>query len=86
MADVPLLLVVFALVGAGLNVLRGLSNRQTGEKVSLQAIGGAVILAVLGSLAAVQVLDISTVAGPVALAITGLLVGFTSDFTVKKLV
>lgn len=83
MVDIPILLVAAALLGAGLNVARGYSN--SNESFSLKKASGAVIAAVVASLASITVFDVSTLGGPVQTVILGLLVGFGSDFTLSKL-
>jgi len=83
MADVPILLVVAAIVGASLNIVRGWNA--TPEPWNLSKIIGGLIAAVLGSLAVVSQIDVSAIGGPVALFILGLITGFTTDFTVSKL-
>jgi len=83
MVDIPLLLVIAAIAGATLNVIRGLST--SSEDFSFKKSSGAVITAVLASLAAVSVFDVNVLGGPVQTVILGLLTGFGSDFTLSKL-
>jgi len=83
MVDIPVLLTLAALGGAGLNVLRGYSNSD--ESFSFKKLTGAIVAAVIASLAAVSVFDVSTLGGPVQTVILGLLVGFGSDFALSKL-
>ena len=83
MVDIPILLVIAALIGAGLNVARGFTHND--ETFSLKKATGAVIAATLASLAAVSVYDVSVLGGPVQTVILGLLTGFSSDYALSKL-
>ena len=85
MTDIPLLLVVAAIIGALLNVIRGIGKAPTGTKLDPWQIVGAFILAVMGSISAVSLLDTSSIGGPVGLFIVGLLAGFGTDFGITKL-
>lgn len=85
MVDIPILLVAAALVGAGLNVVRGYSNTPEGEGFSLKKALAAATTATIAALAAVSVFDISTLGGTVQTVVLGLLLGFGSNFTVAKL-
>ncbi len=81
--DIPLLLVIAALGGATLNILRGAANSD--DAFSLKKTVGGLITAIIASLASVIVFDVSTLGGPVQTIILGLLVGFAADFTTSKL-
>lgn len=81
--DIPLLLVLAALGGATLNIIRGTANSD--GAFSLKKTVGGLITAVIASLASVIVFDVSTLGGPVQTVILGLLVGFAADFTTSKL-
>lgn len=83
MADVSILLVIAAIAGAGLNVVRGWNNNP--EPFNLKLTIGALITSILGALAVASQIDISSIGGPVGIIILGLLTGFTTDFTVSKL-
>lgn len=84
MADIPILLVVAAVIGAGLNVVRG-KTQDPNSSWNVKKIIGGLIAATLGALAVVSTIDVSNIGGPVALIILGLLTGFSVDFTVSKL-
>ena len=81
--DIPILLVIAALGGASLNILRGAANSDDG--FSLKKTIGGLITAVIASLGAVVVFDTSQLGGPVQTILLGLLVGFAADFTTSKL-
>lgn len=81
--DVPILLVIASLIGAGLNVVRGWSGND--KPVNPKKIAGSLITAVIATLATVVVFDASNIGGPVQTVILGLLVGFSSDYTISKL-
>ena len=83
MADIPVLLVIAALAGAGLNVLRGYSNSE--DSFSFKKATGAAVAAVIASLATISVFDITVLGGPVQTVILGLLTGFGTDFTLSRL-
>lgn len=83
MADVSILLVVAAIIGAGLNVVRGWNNSP--DPFNLKLTIGALITAVIGSLAVASQIDTSAIGGPIATIILGLITGFSIDFTVSKL-
>ena len=83
MAEIPILLVVAALIGAGLNVARGYSK--SSDPFSLKKAVGAAIAAGVASLAAISVFDVSTLGGSTQTVLLGLLVGFGADFSLSKL-
>jgi len=83
MVDIPILLVIAALGGAGLNVARG-ALQESIENFNFRKAAGGLITAAVASLAAVQILDVSTL-GTVALVTLGLLTGFSADFAFSKL-
>ncbi len=83
MVDIPILLVIAALAGAGLNVIRGVS--QSDESFNFKKASGAAIAAIVASLATVSIFDVSVLGGPVQTVILGLLAGFGSDFTLSRL-
>lgn len=82
-AEIPILLVVAALVGAGLNVIRGYSNST--EAFSLKKLAGAFTAAIIAALAAISVFDVSQLGGPVQTFVVGALAGFTADFGLSRL-
>lgn len=81
--DIPLLLVIAAIGGASLNIIRGAAN--SSDPFSYKKTIGGLITAVVASLGAVVVFDVSSLGGPVQTVLLGLLVGFASDFTTSKL-
>jgi hypothetical protein len=83
MADIPVLLLVAALVGAGLNVIRGYSNSD--EAFSIKKLTGAIVAAVIGAFAAISVFNVETLGGPVQTFLIGALTGFTADFGLSRL-
>jgi len=82
-AEIPLLLLAAALLGAGLNVLRGYSHSE--DSFSIKKASGAAVVAVITAVAAISIFDISTLGGPVQTVILGVLAGFGADFTLSKL-
>ena len=83
MADIPTLLVAGALIGAGLNVIRGVS--QSSEKFNLKKASGAAIAATIAALATVSIFDVSVLGGPIQTIILGLLAGFGADYSLSRL-
>jgi hypothetical protein len=83
MVDIPIVLVVAALAGAGLNVIRGYASSE--NAFSFKKASGAGIAAIIAALATVSVFDVSVLGGPIQTAILGLLAGFGSDFTLSRL-
>jgi len=83
MVDIPTLLIAGALVGAGLNVIRGVSNSD--QAFNLKKATGAAIAAVVAALATVSIFDISVLGGPVQTVVLGLLAGFGADYSLSKL-
>lgn len=81
--DIPTLLVIAALGGASLNIVRGVANSD--GAFSLKKTVGGLITATVASLAAIVVFDVSALGGPVQTILLGLLVGFGADFTTSKL-
>lgn len=81
--EIPILLVIAALVGATLNIIRGATKSD--DSFSLKKTIGGLITATIAALAAVIVFDVSVLGGPVQTIVLGLLVGFTADFTTSKL-
>ncbi len=78
MVDIPILLLVAALGGAGLNVLRGYSKSD--DSFSLKKAAGAAVAATIAALASVSLFDVTSLGGPVSTVVFGLLVGFGADF------
>ena len=83
MADINTVVLLGAVIGAALNVVRGWNNSPEGWNLKL--VVGGLITGIIGSLALVQVLAVPVDASPVSLIVLGILTGFTSDFAVSKL-
>ena len=83
MVDIPTLLVAGALIGAGLNVIRGVS--QSSEKFNLKKASGAAIAATIAALATVSIFDVSVLGGPIQTITPGLLAGFGADYSLSRL-
>ena len=73
MVDIPSLLVAGALLGAALNVIRGVS--QSEEKFNMKKASGAAIAATIAALATVSIFDVSTLGGPIQTITLGFLYG-----------
>ena len=83
MMDIPILLLLAALAGATLNVVRGYLN--TDKAFAPKKLIGAIIAACITAIAIVSVFDVSTIGGNVQMVILGLMAGFGSDFTLSRL-
>ena len=81
--EIPILLLVAALIGAGLNVARGYS--QSEEPFNVKKTLGAAVAATIAAFAALSVFDVSTLGGPIQTFIVGALAGFTADFSLSRL-
>lgn len=82
-ADISLILLVSAIAGAGLNILRGWSNSGENETWSIKKTIGGLIIGIFGALAVIQVVPTEGL-GTIGLIVVGLLTGFTSDFAISK--
>jgi len=85
MADLELVLIAAALVGAGLNVARGYAKTDDETNFSFKKALGAGIAAGIAALAAVQVFDVTTLGGITQTILLGLLTGFSADVSITKL-
>jgi hypothetical protein len=83
MADLELVLIVAALCGASLNVVRGYAK--SNEEFSPRLFVGALITAGVAALAAIGVFDVATIGGITQAVILGLLTGFGADQALAKL-
>ena len=83
MVDIPVILVIAALAGAGLNVIRGVS--QSEEKFNFKKASGAAIAATVAALATVSIFDVSALGGPIQTITLGLLAGFGADYSLSRL-
>ena len=84
MAEIPILLVIAALAGAGLNVARGALNTAK-EDFSYRKAFGGLIGAGIAALAATAIFDLATLGGTVQTVVLGLITGFNVDFVISKL-
>lgn len=82
--EIPLVLLLSAIAGAGLNVARGALQVPKADFSWRKAIGG-LIGATLGAIGAVALIDPITAVGTVGLIVLGLITGFSADFTLSKL-
>ena len=83
MVELEIVLIVAALSGAGLNVIRGTLKSDKLFKPKLLV--GALITAGIAALAAVQVFDVATLGGITQTILLGLLTGFSADVVISKL-
>ena len=82
MVDPVLITVGAAVVGAGLNTLRGYLHSD-GQAYSAKKLGGALIISTFAAIAVAQTIAVDTVS-IVGLALIGLTTGFAADFVVSK--
>lgn len=83
MVEVYTLLVLGAVIGGALNVVRGWNNSP--ESFNLKLTIGGLVTGVIGSLALVNVLAIPEGLAPLGAVVLGIVTGFVSDFSVSKL-
>jgi hypothetical protein len=82
MVDPTLVTVGAAVVGAGLNTLRGYLN--TEDRVySAKKLAGALIISTFAAIAIAQTIAVDSV-GLIGLALIGLSTGFAADFAITK--
>ena len=81
MVDPTLLVVGAAVVGAGLNTLRGYLH--TDSPYSAKKLAGALIISTFAAIAIAQTIAVDSV-GLIGLALIGLTTGFATDFAVSK--
>jgi len=81
--EIPLVLLISAVAGAGLNVARG-ALKEPKEKFSFRKALGGFIGAVFGAIAAVSLIDPTAVIGTVGLIVLGLITGFSADYALSK--
>ena len=81
MVDPVLITVVAAVIGAGLNTLRGYLHSE--ETYSARKLAGALIISTFAAIAVGQTIAIEAV-GTVGLALVGLTTGFAADYAVTK--
>ena len=73
MADLPILLLAGSVLGAALNIIRGVSNDTTGKLNYKKVVGGGVT-AVIAALGAIVALDAATIVEPTTQLVVGVLV------------
>jgi hypothetical protein len=83
MVELEIVLIVAALVGAGLNVARGAAKSTSA--FSFRLFAGGLITASIAALAAVSLFDVTTLGGLTQVVLLGLLTGFSADVTLSKL-
>ena len=81
MVDPVLITVVAAVVGAGLNTLRGYLHSE--ESYSARKLAGALIISTFAALGVSQAISVEGV-GEIGIALIGLTTGFAADFAVTK--
>ena len=82
MVDPTLIAVGAAVIGAGLNTVRGYLHSE-GESYSAKKLAGALIISTFAAIAVAQTIAIDSV-GLVGLALIGLSTGFAADFAITK--
>ena len=82
MVDTVLITVGAAVVGAGLNTLRGYLHRED-ESYSARKLAGALIISTFAAIAIANTIAVEGI-GDVGLALIGLTTGFAADFAVSK--
>ena len=82
MVDPVLITVVAAVVGAGLNTLRGYLNSED-KTYSARKLAGALIISTFAAIAVSQTIAVEGI-GLVGLGLIGLTTGFAADFAVSK--
>ena len=82
MVDPVLITVVAAVIGAGLNTLRGYLNSEE-QVYSARKLAGALIISTFAAIAVSQTIAVEGV-GLVGLGLIGLTTGFAADFAVSK--
>ena len=82
MVDPVLITVGAAVIGAGLNTLRGYLHTED-RTYSAKKLGGALIISTFAAIAVAQTIAVESVS-IVGLALIGLTTGFAADFVVSK--
>ena len=81
--DLEVVLIISALAGAGLNVIRGAAKSTEGFSPRLAV--GAGITAGIAALATIAIFDVVTLGGVTQAIVLGLLAGFSADQAINKL-
>ena len=82
MVDPVLITVGAAVIGAGLNTLRGYLHTED-RTYSAKKLGGALIISTFAAIAVAQTIAVESVS-IVGLALIGLTTGFAADFVISK--
>jgi len=82
MVDPVLITVVAAVIGAGLNTLRGYLHSED-QTYSARKLAGALIISTFAAIAISQTIAVEGI-GEIGLALIGLTTGFAADFAVSK--
>ena len=82
MVDPVLITVVAAVIGAGLNTLRGYLHSED-QTYSARKLAGALIISTFAAIAISQTIAIEGI-GEIGLFLIGLTTGFAADFAVSK--
>jgi len=82
MVDPVLITVGAAVIGAGLNTLRGYLHTED-RTYSAKKLGGALIISTFAAIAIAQTIAVESVS-IVGLALIGLTTGFAADFVISK--
>ncbi len=82
MVDPVLITVGAAVIGAGLNTLRGYLHTED-RTYSAKKLGGALIISTFAAIAIAQTIAVDSVS-LIGLALIGLSTGFAADFVVSK--
>jgi hypothetical protein len=83
MVTLETILILSALGGAALNVIRGAAKST--DEFSPRLAVGAIITAGVAAIAAISVFDVSTLGGVNQAIVLGLLTGFAADQAINKL-
>ena len=81
MVDPTLITVVAAVIGAGLNTLRGFLHSE--EPYSAKKLAGALIISTFAAITVAQTIGVEAV-GTAGLVLIGLTTGFAADFAISK--
>ena len=82
MVDPTLVTVAAAVIGAGLNTLRGYLHTED-RTYSAKKLGGALIISTFAAIAVAQTIAVESVS-IIGLALIGLTTGFAADFVISK--
>ena len=83
--ETPILVIIGALVGAGINVARGYLSSDPSVKLDPRLILGGFVAGIFAALAAVQTLTVPEGLSQHGQFILGAVFGFVGDFAITKL-